>query len=78
MDQFTMVFASWKKKKLRQLFSRVTKASDLGIIGGFPKDRLITKLVKKSKMVPRQKEERRLDGIVTQTKHFLRNLEVNN
>jgi hypothetical protein len=60
------------------VFSRVTKASDLGIIGGFPKDRLITKVAKNSKMVPRQKEERRLDGIVTQTKHFLRNLEVNN
>ena len=28
------------------VFSRVTKASDLGIIGGFPKDRLITKVAK--------------------------------
>ncbi len=54
----------------------MTKASDLGIIGVFPKDRLITKLVKNSKMVPRQEEERRLDEIVTQKKNFLRNFEV--
>jgi hypothetical protein len=64
------------------VFSRVTKASpDLGIIGGFPKQyRLITDkvLAKKSKMVPRrQKEERRLHGIVTQVKKKFRNLEVN-
>ena len=53
------------------VFSRVTKASDLGIIGGFPKDRLITKVANHSKMKPRIAEERRLQRIVNSTKAFL-------
>ena len=40
---------------MHAVFLRVAKAIDLDIIGGFPKDRLITKVAKKSKMQPRQK-----------------------
>ena len=46
------------------VLSRVTKASDIGIVGGFPKDRLIDKVSKQSKMKARIAEEKRLNGIV--------------
>jgi ATP-dependent exoDNAse (exonuclease V) alpha subunit len=55
-------------------FSRVTKASDIGILGGFPKDRLIDKVAKQAKMKARIREESRLNGIVRRTIQELRNM----
>ena len=46
------------------VLSRVTKASDIGIVGGFPKDRLIDKVAKQAKMKARIAEEKRLNVIV--------------
>ena len=56
------------------VFSRVTRASDIGIIGGFPKDRLIDKVAKQAKMKARIKEESRLNGIVKRTIQELNNM----
>ncbi|GFH56392.1 hypothetical protein CTEN210_12868 [Chaetoceros tenuissimus] len=56
------------------VFSRVTRASDIGIIGGFPKDSLIDKVAKQAKMKARIKEESRLNGIVRRTIQELRNM----
>ena len=47
------------------------KASNLGIIGGFPMDRLTEKIGKQVKMKPRKVEEKRLNKIVKKTKEFL-------
>jgi len=49
------------------VLSRVTIASDIGIVGGFPKDRLIDKVAKQAKMKARIAEEKRLNGIVRRT-----------
>ena len=46
------------------VLSRVTKASDIGIVGFFPKDRLINKVAKQAKMKASIAEEKRLNGIV--------------
>ena len=46
------------------VLSRVTKASNIGIVGGFPKDRLIDKVAKQAKMKTRIAEEKRLNVIV--------------
>ena len=56
------------------VLSRVTKASDIGIVGGFPKDRLIDKVAKQAKMKARIAEEKRLNGIVRRTILVLNNM----
>jgi hypothetical protein len=45
-------------------------ASDIGILGGFPKDRLIDKVAKQAKMKARIMEEKRLNGIVRRIRDF--------
>lgn len=57
-------------------FSRVTKASDIGIDGGFPKDPLIDKVAKQAKMKAHIREESRLNGIVRRTIQELRNINM--
>lgn len=54
------------------VFSRVRKASNLGIIGGLPQERLTSKVAKHNKMNPRIQEEKRLMQIVKKTKKFVR------
>jgi hypothetical protein len=59
------------------VFSRVRKACNLGIIGGFPKDRLTTKVANHAKMKPRIQEEKRLGGIVRKTRQILLSMQNN-
>jgi len=59
---------------LYTVFSRVTKPTDLGIIIGFPRARLMEKVRDQTHMKARIKEERRLNGKVIKTLSFLKNL----
>ena len=52
------------------VFSRVTRPSDLGLLGGLSRDRLLRKISTQSKMKPRIKEERRIDKLVRHTIAF--------
>ena len=52
-------------------FSRVRRATDIGIINGFPRDRLLTMIAKQAKMKPRIKEEKRLKKIAKTTETWL-------
>ena len=45
-------------------FSRVERASDIGIDGGFPSNRLLEKVKKQRLMKERIKEEKRMDRII--------------
>jgi hypothetical protein len=58
-------------------FSRVRKACNLGIIGGFPKDRLTSKVANHAKMKPRIQEEKCLGGIVRKTHQILLSMQNN-
>jgi len=53
-------------------FSRVRRASDIGIVDGFLRDRLLTIIAKQAKMKPRIKEERRLDDLAKKMISWLR------
>ncbi len=57
------------------VFSRVRKASDIGIIDGFPHIRLLDKVKNQGKMKAWIQEEKRLDKIVKQTIKDMQNLE---
>ena len=57
------------------VFSRVRKASDIGIINGFPRVRLLDKVKNQGKMKARIQEEKRLDRLVKQTIKDMQNLE---
>jgi hypothetical protein len=57
------------------VFSRVRKASDIGIINGFPRVRLLDKVKNQGKMKARIQEEKRLDRIVKQTIKDMQNFE---
>ena len=53
------------------VFSRVTKPSNLGLIGGLSRERLTQKILSQAKMKPRMKEEKRLEKFVRKTLAFL-------
>jgi hypothetical protein len=53
----------------------VRKASDIGIIAGFPHIRLLDKVKNQGKMKAWIQEEKRLDKIVKQTIKDMQNLE---
>ena len=58
-------------------FSRVTRASDIGIDGGFPRNRLLEKVKKQRLMKERIKEEKRMDRkIIVPTGRKLRLLDL--
>ena len=57
------------------VFSRVRKASDIGIINGFPRVRLLDKVKNQGKMKARIQEEKRLDRLVKQTIKDMQNFE---
>ena len=53
------------------VFSRVTKPSNLDLLGGLSCDRLTQKILSQSKMKPRMKEEKRLEKLARNTLSFL-------
>ena len=54
------------------VFSRVKRSSDIGIMNGFPRSRIMEDIAKQSKMKARIAEERRLDnGDIRRTKQLL-------
>ena len=59
-------------------FSRATRVSDVGIVGGIQSDRLCSKIAKMKKLKDRVVEDKRLDALYKATAQKLLFLRLNN